>query len=292
MKIVINNTILEEFAPGIKVQYTLKNKIYEGQSEFQHILIAEIEGFGKSIFLNGVLQSAQIDEYVYHELLVHPAFYLHRNPEKVLILGGGEGATLREVLKHPVKKAVMVDIDKQVVETSKLYLPEWSDGSFDDKRAELVFDDARKFVEHCNEKFDIVISDLTDPFQDDLSVDSFTKEFYKLCKKILKEDGILVVQGGSLDPHYLKYYLKVVDNLKESFKFITSYGYFIFSFLSVWGFIIASDTDYSKIQPDEEKFKRIKLRFFEPFLFPLMETQTNHYIRKEIDNGKAPVWQT
>lgn len=292
MKKLENNIILEEFAPGIRIQYFLKNKIYEGESQFQHILIGEIEGLGKSFFLNGILQSAQIDEYIYHELLVHPAFYLHKNPEKVLILGGGEGATLREVLKHPVKKAVMVDIDRQVVETSKKYLPEWSCGSFTDKRTELVFEDAKKFVEHCNEKFDIIISDLTDPFQDSLSIDSFTREFYSLCKKILTDEGILVVQGGSLDPHYMQYYLQVVANLKESFKHVASYGHFIFSFMSVWGFMIASDTDYSKNKPDDKKFEKLNLRYFEPSLYNVMRAQTEHYIEKEFDNGKGSIRQT
>uniref|UniRef100_A0A7V4E421 Polyamine aminopropyltransferase n=1 Tax=candidate division WOR-3 bacterium TaxID=2052148 RepID=A0A7V4E421_UNCW3 len=292
MKKLENNIILEEFVPGIKIQYFLKNKIYEGESDYQHILVGEIEGLGKSIFLNGILQSAQIDEYVYHEILVHPAFYLHKNPENVLILGGGEGATLREVLKHPVKKAVMVDIDPQVVEISKKFLPEWSCGSFSDKRTELVFEDARKFVEDCNEKFDIIISDLTDPFQDSLSINSFTKEFYSLCKKILRDGGILAVQGGSLDPHYMQYYLQVMRNLKESFKYVAPYGHFIFSFMSVWGFMIASDTDYSTNKPDEKKFENLKLRFFEPFLYDVMRAQIEHYIGKEFDNGKTSIQQT
>lgn len=272
-----NNFFIEEFAPGVLISYRLRRKLYEGHSPHQRISVAEIDGLGKSIFLNGILQSSEIDEQMYHEILVHPAFHFHPNPEKVLIVGGGEGATLREVLKYPVKKVVMVEIDGLVVEVSTKYLPEWSRGSFKDPRVELILDDARKYVENSGEKFDLIISDLTDPFQDSLSAASFSREFYGLCRNnILKEDGIIAIQAGSIDPYFKKFFLEVEKNVRESFEFVTGYGSYIFSFFSLWGFLLASNKDY--FSRGINKNKNVKSDFFQPELFEFFSKQLQIYL--------------
>ncbi len=145
---------------GVSICYLCDRVIYHGVSKYQTIDIVETRLHGKMLFLDGVAQSAERDEFIYHELLVHPAMFAHPNPEKVLVIGGAEGATLREVLKHQtVKRAVLVDIDGELVEICKQYLPGWHQGSFDDPRVEVVIGDGRDYVVKCNEKFDVIIID-------------------------------------------------------------------------------------------------------------------------------------
>jgi spermidine synthase len=138
------------------------------RSKYQTIVIADTEDYDRVLILDDYIQSSYQDEHYYHESLVHPAMVTHPAPRDVLILGGGEGATLREVLKHKtVQRAVMVDIDGDVVELSRRYLPEMHQGSFDDPRARVVIEDGFVYVENAlktGDKYDVVIMDLTDPY--------------------------------------------------------------------------------------------------------------------------------
>ncbi|MEO0198733.1 MAG: methyltransferase domain-containing protein [candidate division WOR-3 bacterium] len=274
--------ISEELLPGVTVHYNIEKILCEKQSEFQNILVGEIKGFGKALFLNSILQSVKLDEEIYHETLVHPPFFFHPSPESVLILGGGEGATLREVLKYPLKKVVMVDIDQDVVEISKKFLPEWSNGAYKDPRVELVFDDALNFVSKTSEKFDIIISDLTDPFIDTLSLHSFTKEFFSLSKKVLKEDGIICVQSGAMDPHFYRNFLTVEKNIQSAFKYVIPYARFIYSFFSVWGFHLASDVDYFSTKNLKNIKNDIKLKYISEDNFFLLIEKAKFY-QKEVE---------
>ncbi|MEM4204315.1 MAG: methyltransferase domain-containing protein, partial [Candidatus Methanomethylicaceae archaeon] len=156
----------------------------------QQIDVLETEAFGRCLILDGRVQSAQSDEFVYHEALVHPAMVTHPDPRTVLILGGGEGATLREVLRHrTVERAVMVDIDPQVIEVSRRYLPEWSDGAFDDPRAELRIEDAVRYLQETRDRFDIIISDLTEPEPGTPSEPLLSREMFAAMRDCLKPGG-------------------------------------------------------------------------------------------------------
>ncbi|MGB9824307.1 MAG: methyltransferase domain-containing protein [Candidatus Hydrothermia bacterium] len=279
--------ISEELLPGVTVHYNLDNILCEKNSEYQNILVAEIKGLGKALFLNKILQSVKLDERVYHETLVHPPFFFHPNPQKILILGGGEGATLREVLKHPVTRVVMVDIDKDVVEISKKFLPEWSDGAYKDPRVEVVIADALQYVSETNEKFDIIISDLTDPFTDPLSLHSFTKNFFNLCKNVLREDGIICVQSGAMDPYFYKNFITVENNLKAVFKHVVPYARHIYSFFSMWGFHLASDTDYFSKLNFKKPESKLKFEFISPESLILFIQKAKFY-QKEVEKyGKS-----
>jgi spermidine synthase len=135
-------------SPNITISYRVKELIYLGKTKFQSIAIIDNASFGKCLVLDGKIQSSEADEFIYHEALVHPAMVTHPNPEKVFIAGGGEGATLREVLAHnTVKKAVMVDIDEEVVDICHRFLSSWHQNSFDAQRVELHFTDAREYFE-------------------------------------------------------------------------------------------------------------------------------------------------
>jgi len=227
----------EHFLRSIRVEKV----IYEGRTKFQYVQIFSNKLLGKTLFLDLKIQSAEIDEFVYHESLVHPAMMTHPRPRDVLIIGGGEGATLREVLRHgDVEKAVMVDIDRKLVHVCRKYLPEWSAGAFSDPRTKVVFGDAARYVEKTGEKFDVVVSDLTEPVHGGPSIYLFTKEFFEKIAGILKEEGVFVLQAGSSDLFYQKFFSSCVRTLEEVFPLVRPYWTFMFSYNSPWGFALAS----------------------------------------------------
>lgn len=252
---------------GIRVDELL----YQAKTKYQLIQIFSNPLFGKVLFLDKKIQSAQVDEQIYHESLVHPSLLTHPSPKNVLIIGGGEGATLREVLRHePVKKATMVDIDKELVRLCQEYLPEWSDGAFSNSKTHLIFEDARRFVEKTDEKFDVVVSDLTEPIKEGPSVYLFTKEFFGSIYQVLEEDGLLVLQAGSTDPFYHEFFASCARTLEDVFPLVRPYWSFIFSFGLPWGFVLASKKEDPLQLEEEEILQRLKkrgvenLRFYHP----------------------------
>ena len=260
----------EIFTDNLIFGYRVKEVLYTGHSKYQKIDILDLYAYGKTLFLDNKIQSAEIDEHIYHESLVQPAMFVHPEPRKVLIIGGGEGATLREVLKHnSVEKAVMVDIDGELVEASKKYLPEWSAGAYDDKRTELIIEDARKYIFETDEKFDVVISDLTEPLEEGPSKFLFTLEFYKQVHNILGDDGVLVVQSGSAVQTYNDLAASIYTTLKKIFGFVDVYAVYIESFQMLWAFTIASKATSPKNLEVETLEKRLKARGVENLRFYL-----------------------
>lgn len=233
--------ITEGFSDHILRRLRVEETYYEGRTPYQYVQCFRNSLLGKVLLLDHQIQSAEIDEGVYHEALVHPALVTHRDPKKILILGGGEGATLRETLRHDsVHRAVMVDIDRDLIEICRKYLPEWSNGAFEDSRTELLNTDARSFVQESREDFDVIISDLTEPVEAGPSVYLFTQQFFINIFDGLAEDGIFVLQAGSTDPHYLGFYADLAATLRSIFPIVRPFGAFMFSFGFPWGFIIAS----------------------------------------------------
>jgi len=247
----------ENFIRGIKVD----KLYYQGKTKYQYVQCFSNRFLGKVLFLDKKIQSAQVDEYIYHESLVHPSLITHDSPRKVFIIGGGEGATIREVLRHnTVKKVTMVDIDKELVELCQKHLPEWSDGAFSDPRANLIFNDAREFIDDTKEKFDVVISDLTEPIKGGPSVFLFTEEFFEKIHRSLKENGLFVLQAGSVDPYYHQFFASCVKTLEKIFPLVRPYWSFILSFGLPWGFILASKKDDPLGLGEEEVLERMKRR--------------------------------
>lgn len=170
--------------------------LFEEKTEHQHLIVFTNSQFGTVLALDGVIQTTERDEFVYHEMICHVPLLAHGNAKKVLIIGGGDGGTLREVLRHTtVEKAVVIEIDQAVIEISKKYLPLHSQGAFDDPRAQVIIEDGCKFVKNSSEKFDIIICDSTDPIGPGEKL--FTAEFYKDCHALLSKDGIFVCQNGA-----------------------------------------------------------------------------------------------
>jgi len=224
--------------------YAVEEVLLKRRSRFQEIMIVRLKGFGKALILDGLIQSAEADEYIYHEALVHPAMLLHPQPRRVLILGGGEGATLREALRHPtVEKAVMVDIDEEVVRVSKEYLPEWHQGAFDDPRAEVRIMDGFDYVREASkrgERFDVVIMDLTDPYGSEVAKHLYGVEAFQTIKNVMTPEGVLAVQAGS-STFFPEAYEAVEKALRQVFEKVRGYGAWIPSFTYVNSFLLASD---------------------------------------------------
>lgn len=179
-----------------KVEHALrvKKKLYSGKSPYQKIEIFDTFDFGKVLVLDGIFQTSEKDEFVYHEMLCHLPIFYHPNPKKVLIIGGGDGGCLEEILKHPIEKVWMVEIDKKVIEVSKKYLPSISKGVFNSKKAEIIIEDGLKFIKNYKDFFDVVILDLSDPGGP--AKDLISLNFYKDVKKSLRAKGLISVQGG------------------------------------------------------------------------------------------------
>jgi len=240
-------------SPNLTVLHSIKETIYSGRTKFQSIDIVNTGSFGVCFVLDGKIQSSEADEFIYHEALVHPAMLTHPQPEKVFIAGGGEGATLREVLTHKtVKRAVMVDIDEEVVDVCRRFLPSWHQHAFDDLRAELHFADARKYLEESSDKFDVIIIDLVDPLEGGPARLLYTKEFYQMVKQRLKPDGIMSVQAEPAEWTNLDNFTAIANTLGSVFPIARPYQVHVPSFLGLWGFVTASQNlDPSELAPKE-----------------------------------------
>lgn len=172
------------------------DKLYfENKTDHQHLVIFENAMFGRVMALDGIIQTTEADEFIYHEMLTHVPLLAHGEVKDVLIVGGGDGGILREVCKHTsVENITQVEIDDQVIDMCKQYLPNHSAGAYDDPRVNIVIDDGAKFVKNTEQRFDLIISDSTDPIGPGDVL--FTDDFYANCKKALKPNGVLVTQNG------------------------------------------------------------------------------------------------
>lgn len=247
--------------------YRLTSVQFNGRTKYQDVLIGDTYNFGRVLVLDGAIQSSEDDEELYHELLVQPAMLRHPNPKDVLIIGGGEGASLREVLAHgSVKTATMVDLDGEVVELARQHLTSWHRGAFDDPRAKIVIADGRKFVEEDDAKYDVIIIDVVDMLDNGPAQALYTKEFYGMLKRRLREDGIVVVQGMEFSFLDDRGHAALFRTLRTVFSEVHSYSSMIPSFLSNWGFLIASDWFVPQNWKADDVDKAIKAKLGSQYL--------------------------
>jgi spermidine synthase len=221
--------------------HAITRTVFSLQTEFQQMEILETASYGKCLVLDGRIQSSAADEFIYHEALVHPAMIVGGRPEAVLVIGGGEGATLREVLRYrSVRRAVMVDIDEAVVDACRRHLPEMHRNAFDDPRVELRHEDARGYLEATAERFDVAIVDLTEPLQAGPACRLFTREFYRLLQARLTPTGQVSLQAGMTRVGELLFYSALSRTLGEVFPVVAPYQAFIPCFATPWGFVLAT----------------------------------------------------
>ena len=228
-------------APGERAALEVSRVLYRGRTAFQAVQIVETRACGLALFLDGTLQSALADEFVYHEALVHPGLIAHPGPRQVLIAGGGEGATLREVLRHPsVERATMVDIDGELLELAREYLEPMHRGAFDDPRADVRVGDALAHLRDHDERYDAIVIDLTDPSEVGSIGELYGEAFYRLAATRLDDGGVLAVQASSFALYNLGWFTRIARTLARIFPRVRPYRAEIPSFKESWGFCTAS----------------------------------------------------
>lgn len=249
------------------IHYKCREIVYSGRSDFQRFELVDTLEYGRMLFLDGVAQSSQRDEFIYHEAMVHPAMLTHPQPRSVCIIGGAEGASLREIFRHPdVTRVVMVDIDEPLVRACQKYLPEYSAGAFDDPRLELIFGDGRAFLEKTTEKFDVILVDLSDPVPNSPAVLLFTYEFYRTIHDKLTEHGTACFQGESLQPWRVELHARMVNTLSAVFPYVTAYPYALPCFHEVHAMIVASKGDDPRTADLGGRYKErgLNLKYISP----------------------------
>jgi len=230
--------------------HAIVRTLVQAQTKFQQVEIMETASYGKCLVLDGRIQSSQQDEFIYHEALVHPGLLAGEGaPKSALVIGGGEGATLREFLRYPsLTRAVMVDIDGEVVELCKRHLPEMHQGAFDDPRTELRHEDARAYLERTSDRFDLIVSDLVEPLEEGPACLLYSREFYKVVYDRLTPGGVLTMQAGMTKIGEQAFFTAIHRTLREVFPVVAGYQTFISCFGTPWGFILAG----KKIDPRKQ----------------------------------------
>lgn len=263
--------MLDWASPWEYSAHAVRREIFHAQSEFQDIEIVETEGYGRCLLLDGEVQSFEADEHVYHESLVHPAMTLHPGPRRVLVIGGGEGATLREVLRHAsVEQAVMIDLDPQVIAAAREHLPSFHQGSFNDPRARLEFGDGRAFIERCTDDFDAIIIDVTNPIEGGPSYRLFTVEFYGAVRQRLRPGGVVAIQSDAVMLHGLDSAATIHHTARAVWPHVFTCAVFLPAYTTDWSFTVASvapiDPLALAIREVEERLQgrlRSRLRYYD-----------------------------
>ncbi len=225
----------------LMVLYRIRDIVHTGRTQYQAVDVLDSETFGRCLVLDGKTQSTEADEHIYHEALVHPPLLLHPEPRSVFIAGGGEGATLREVLSHrSVEKVVMLDLDSEVVELCRRLLPGHHQGAFDDRRLELRHEDARQYLASTQESFDAIVLDLVDPIEGGPAYLLYTREFYEIARSRLRPGGVLVTQAGPAGLlNYTECFTAIARTLATVFPRTSPCSVYVPSFTTLWGFVIA-----------------------------------------------------
>jgi spermidine synthase len=212
--------IREYHSSSMGLFFTVDSILCSERSSYQKIEVFENESFGKILLLDGLVQTTEKDEFFYHEMLIHPALTVHSSLQNVLVIGGGDGGALKEILRYPVDTVSHVEIDAQVIEVGKRYFP-WLSPCLDDKRVELVIADGLEFLKETERTFDIVFVDSSEPIGPSLSL--HRREFYETVKNCLNgEKSVVVAQIGS-PLYHLEFIRECSAAFKEIFKTVLFY---------------------------------------------------------------------
>jgi spermidine synthase len=232
--------ILERLTPDFGFFYEAGRTLHTAKTRYQHLEIIESREFGHALLLDGVTQVTTRNEFLYHEPMVHPALACHPRSQDVLVIGGGDGGILREVLRYnTVRKAVMAELDGGVVDFCAKHLPEISCGAFTDPRSDIRITDGRTFVEQTTERFDVVIMDMTDPFGP--SVMLYTREFFQAVKNTFNdEDGIFVMHTESPISRQ-KTFQQCLGTLKSVFRYQRTFYLYVHMYATMWSVTVSSD---------------------------------------------------
>lgn len=281
-----NKWFFEETVPydnsRIVIGIEIKKKLYSGKSTYQKIEFFDTYFYGRILVLDGILQTSEKDEFIYHEMLCQIPMLLVKNPRRVLIIGGGDGGALKEVLKHKIEKVWMVEIDKKVIKLSKKYIPSISKGAFKDKRAEVIIGDGKEYMKKKNNFFDVIILDLSDPGGP--AEDLISLKFYKDVKKALRKGGIVSIQSGSFTCQ-AKLVTTIFNRIKKVFPYVEIHKAVIPSYQAgEYSFTIGSENNLEKLTLKnlKEKFKKLKLslKYYNPEIYFASKVLPNYLKEK------------
>ena len=274
--------------------HRVKRRLAKVKTKFQTAEVLDTRDYGRCLFLDGLVQSTQADEFIYHESLVHPGLMLHPRPEAVFLAGGGEGAPLREIFKHPsVKKIVMAEIDRKVIDLSRKFLRPWHEDAFRDPRLRLLYEDARAHLEKNDSLYDVLILDLCDPGEGGPARKLFTVEFYRLLRSRLTPNGLAVIQAGSSNVNMLKGFSGVYQSLRQVFGQVLPYQVCVPAYVGPWAFFLARrvrslDFQDRKLLARRFKSRRLagRLGFYDPDVHGAIFTLPP-YFRRLLRHGRT-----
>jgi spermidine synthase len=249
----------DAFGITAKVKETLVTE----KTQFQDLAMIDTAEWGRMLVLDGMVMTTVRDEFVYHEMVTHPALFTHPNPKRVLVVGGGDGGAIREVLKHPsVEEAVLVDIDGKVIEYSKQYLPEIA-CELDNPRVKVIVGDGYMHIHENKNAYDVIMVDSTEPVGP--AVELFTRGFYQGIYEALKEDGIFVAQTDN--PWFKADLIRsVYRDVKEIFPIVRVYAANVPTYPSgLWTFTMGSKT-HDPLEVDESAIPEIESKYYTPQL--------------------------
>ncbi|MCA9692506.1 MAG: hypothetical protein R3A51_06750 [Nannocystaceae bacterium] len=237
-----------------EVDIHLAEIILSKRTKYQEIMIARTKSFGRTLFLDDLVQSSEYDDPLYHEALVHPALVIHGRPRNVLVGGTGEGAAVREILRHPtVERVLTVDLDDDVVQACREHLPFFNEGVFEDPRVEYRVEGVEQTIaEAAPGSFDAIFLDITDPTDEGPAASLFSAPFLERLAPCLADDGVLIAQCGELEVVDLEMPRAVRSTLLEVFGWVHVAYQFVPCFHSLWGFAIASKRPLERTPVDLE----------------------------------------
>jgi len=260
IRISANKFVLEWITESWASLYGVKEIIYSGETRYQKVEILKTHDFGVILLLDGLLQSSEVDEFIYHESLVHPAMLAHPDPRRVLIVGGGEGATAREVGRYSVVKEIhMVDLDEELIEIVKKYLP-WGKEGFNDPRLKLTIAEGREYLsKQPDNYYDVIIMDATDPAEESLAIQLYTKEFYELAYKKLSDRGVIATHVAPL-MHKTQLVYSIRKTVNSVFPRTCLYAVYVKSLEAMWSFVVGSKGELPSDLTSEEVDRRLRER--------------------------------
>lgn len=247
---------IQDGAYGMK--WRVKERLFLGKSAYQSVEVVDTVSHGRMLLIDGLLMTSERDEFVYHEMIAHVPLFLHPSPRRVLVIGGGDGGTVREVLKHPsVREVALVEIDGVVVDAARRFLPSTS-AALSDPRVSVLIEDGVKFMAQEDRGYDVILIDSTDPIGPAQPL--FGSQFYAHVKRRLTADGIVVAQGEC--PFYrLDAQAALLNVVKGAFDAAAIYNYHNLTYPGgFWSFVIASKTQLDFMTPDEGRVAALQPR--------------------------------
>lgn len=256
--------VTEEQTGDVALSLRVVRTLHSEQTPYQRLDVVETERFGRMLLLDGMVQTTERDEFVYHEMISHPGLLTHPRPRRVAVIGGGDGGAVRETLKHgAVEEVTLVEIDERVIEASRRFFPSISSG-LDDPRTKVLVDDGIRHIREAKGVYDVVMIDSTEPVG--AAVGLFSHSFYEALYEALTEDGLIVAQTES--PFYNADLIRSTHQaLRSVFPIVRLYLASIPTYPSgVWSFTLASKV-YDPLQVDSTRFPELKTRYFTPDIF-------------------------